>query len=71
MKKLFQRVKGETPKFFKKLRNIGLTAAAIGAAVLAAPVQLPLIVMHIAECLTVAGGIMGGVSQTTVIGEKE
>ena len=43
MKKIINRAKAPTPKFFKVLRNIGLTLAAIGGTVLAAPIALPVV----------------------------
>lgn len=67
--KLSQRVKSPTPKFFKKIRNIGLTIAALGTSILAAPVALPAVVIKIAGYLAVAGGVAGTVSQTAVEGE--
>lgn len=67
--KLAQRIKSPTPKFFKKLRNIGLGLAAISATIMAAPVSLPAIVIKIAGYLAVAGGVAGTISQTTVEGE--
>ncbi len=67
--KITQRVKSPTPKFFKKVRNIGLTIAAVGTTILAAPVSLPAIVIKIAGYLAVAGTVAGGVSQTAVKGE--
>ena len=69
MKSIMQRAKEPTPKFFKKLRNIGLALAAIGATIIAAPVALPVIVVKIAGYLAVAGSVLSGVSQVTV--EKE
>lgn len=60
-----------TPKFFKKLRMIGLALAAIGATILAAPVALPAIVVKIGGYLAVAGSVMSGVSQVTVKNEEE
>jgi hypothetical protein len=69
MKSIMQRAKEPTPKFFKKLRNIGLALAAIGATIVAAPVALPAIVVKIAGYLAVAGSVLSGVSQVTV--EKE
>jgi hypothetical protein len=60
-----------TPKFFKKLRNIGLAIATIGATILAAPVALPAIVVKIGGYLAVAGSVMSGVSQVTVKKEEE
>ena len=67
--KLAQRVKAPTPKFFKKERNIGLGLAAISAAIFAAPVALPPILIKVAGYLAVAGGVAGTVSQTAVKGE--
>lgn len=64
-----QRVKCPTPKFFKKIRNIGLALAAVSASIIAAPVALPAILIKIAGYLAVAGAVAGGVSQTAVTGE--
>jgi hypothetical protein len=58
-------------RFFKILRNIGVTLAAVSAAVLASPVELPTIVTDIAGYLAVAGSVMGAVSQTAVLYEDE
>lgn len=69
MKNIIQRVNAPTPKFFKKLRNIGLTVAAIAGTIIAAPVALPAVVMKVAGYLVVAGGVLGGASQTAVEGE--
>ncbi len=71
MKSIMQRAKAPTPKFFKKLRNIGLSIAAIGATILAAPVALPAIVVKIAGYLAVAGAAIGSVSQVTTEEEKD
>ena len=71
MKNIVQRVKSPTPKFFKKVRNIGLALAAIGTTLLTAPVSLPAVVIKIAGYLAVAGGVAGTVSQTAVKSEKE
>lgn len=67
--KIIQRAKAPTPKFFKKVRNISLTIAALGTTILAAPVALPAVVLKIAGYLAVAGGVAGTVSQTAVEGE--
>jgi hypothetical protein len=68
---LIQRVKAPTPKFFKVLRTIGLTMAAVSAAVLAAPVALPAAVLTIAGYIGVAGTVMTAVSQTAVEDEAK
>ena len=67
--KLAQRVKSPTPKFFKKIRNIGLALAAISATILTEPIALPAVVVKIAGYLAVAGSVAGTVSQTAVEGE--
>lgn len=61
-----QRIKAPTPKFFKVLRTIGLSLAAAGASLLAAPVALPVAVITIAGYVTVAGAVLTAVSQTAV-----
>lgn len=66
---LVERVKAPTPKFFRVLRSIGITVAAIGGAILAAPVALPAIVVNIAGYLALAGTVATTVSQATVAGE--
>ncbi|HEV8270251.1 MAG TPA: hypothetical protein VGQ04_03040 [Chitinophagaceae bacterium] len=64
-------MKRRTPKFFKTVRNVGLTLAGVGAAILAAPVALPAIVLQIGGYLTLAGTVAGMVSQTAVTNEKK
>jgi hypothetical protein len=64
MNEILNRVGSPTPTFFKKLRNIGLTVAAIAGAIIAAPVALPAVIVKIAGYLVVAGGVLGGTSQT-------
>jgi hypothetical protein len=70
MKGIIQRVQSPTPKFFKKLRNIGLILATIATTVVAAPVALPAVVLKIAGYLAVASGVASAVSQTAVEGDK-
>lgn len=65
MKKIINRAKAPTPKFFKVLRNIGLALAAIGGAVVAAPIALPIAVSSIGGYLALAGGVLSAVSQMT------
>ncbi|MBS1744083.1 MAG: hypothetical protein JST81_13710 [Bacteroidetes bacterium] len=66
---IINRAKSPTPKFFKKVRNIGLVLATVGTTIIAAPVALPAVLVKIAGYLAVAGGVASAVSQTTV--EKE
>ena len=69
MKQIFQRVNAPTPKFFKTLRNIGIAVAAIAGTIITAPIALPAVVIKVAGYLVVAGGVLGGASQTAVEGE--
>lgn len=66
---IINRIKAPTPMFFRKLRNIGIALAAMGGAILTAPVALPALVVTIGGYLTVAGSVIGAVSQATVKGE--
>jgi uncharacterized membrane protein HdeD (DUF308 family) len=61
-----ERVKAPTPKFFKKLRTIGLALAAIGGAILASPIALPAGLVVAAGYVALAGGVVSAVSQTAV-----
>jgi uncharacterized membrane protein HdeD (DUF308 family) len=65
MKKIINRAKAPTPKFFKMLRNVGLALAAVGGTVLTAPIALPTIVTIIGGYLTLTGGILSAVCQLT------
>lgn len=65
---MVKRVKKPTPKFFKVVRNIGLTLASVSGVLLAAPVALPAGIISIAGYLAVTGGVMSAVSQMTVEG---
>ncbi|NII29275.1 hypothetical protein HB364_29620 [Pseudoflavitalea sp. X16] len=71
MSNIINRMQDKTPKFFKLLRNIGVTLLAVSAAVFAAPVELPKIINDIAGYVAVAGSVMGAVSQSAVLQEKE
>ena len=62
---IVQRAKAPTPKFFKTLRNIGIAVAAVGGALMSAPVALPAVIITVAGYLTVAGTVMTAVSQIT------
>ena len=71
MKKLINRVKAPTPKFFKKLRNVGLVLTAISTAIITAPVVLPGILVTAAGYLAVASGVVSAVSQITTSNEPK
>jgi hypothetical protein len=64
-----ERINAPTPKFFKKVRNIGLVLAAISATLLTTPVALPVVVVKVAGYLAVAGSVASAVSQTATEAE--
>lgn len=66
MKQLFQRASAPTPRFFRILRTLGLSLAAIGGGILAAPLVLPAAITTLATYLALAGGIISAVSQITI-----
>jgi uncharacterized membrane protein HdeD (DUF308 family) len=66
MNKVLYRASAPTPKFFKVLRNIGLTFAAVGGTILTAPLALPALLVTIGGYVAVAGGVLSAVSQLTV-----
>ena len=63
---LTERYKQPTPRFFRKLRNVGIALATVGGTIIAAPISLPIIVVNIASYLTVAGTVAVTVSQAVV-----
>jgi hypothetical protein len=68
---LTQRITTPCPPFFKKLRNIGLALAAVSAAILTAPVALPVLLVKVAGYVAVAGGVATAVSQATTCTDEE
>ena len=69
MNQLQERIKAPTPKFFQTLKKIGLAIAAVGAAILTAPVSLPAAIVTIGGYLALAGSVTVIVSQTAKEGE--
>ncbi|QFG53441.1 hypothetical protein [Chryseobacterium sp.] len=66
MKEIIQRLQAPTPKFFRRLRNVGLLLTGVAGAIATAPVALPAAVVTAAGYLALAGAIAGAVSQTAV-----
>jgi hypothetical protein len=66
MKKIFRRATAPTPKFFKVLRSIGLSLAAVGGTLLASPVVLPVVLVTAGGYLAVAGGVLTAASQLSI-----
>ena len=71
MKKILNRASAPTPKFFKVLRAVGLTLAAVGGTLLAAPIALPVIVTTIGGYAALAGGVLTAASQLTVTDDSK
>lgn len=71
MKKILNRAKAPTPKFFKVLRTVGLALAAVGGTILAAPIALPAIVSTIGGYVAVAGGVLSAASQLTTTDDSQ
>lgn len=68
--KLQERITKRTPKFFRRLRNIGIALAAASGAILAAPIALPAAIISAAGYLAVAGTVATAVSQAVVEGQN-
>jgi hypothetical protein len=68
---ILNRMQSPTPKFFQKIRNIGLILAAISGTIIASPVALPLIVAKVAGYLAVAGTVATAVSQAAIPGDEK
>ena len=68
---IIKRAKAPTPKFFKVLRNIGLTLAAVGGTILTAPIALPVIVTTIGGYVALAGGVLSAASQLTITDDSK
>lgn len=66
MKNLIQRLISDTPTFFKRLRNLGITVGAIGGALLAIPasmIVLPAALLTLAAHAVTVGVVTAAVSQ--------
>jgi hypothetical protein len=66
---LAKRAAAPTPKFFRRVRTIGLCLAAVGGAIIASPVALPAALVTAASYITLVGGVMSAVAQVSVGGE--
>ncbi|MBQ51632.1 MAG: hypothetical protein CMF35_08035 [Leeuwenhoekiella sp.] len=63
---ILERYRQPTPRFFRMLRTVGISLASGGAALLAAPVALPAVLLSIAGYAVVAGSVATAVSQAVV-----
>lgn len=67
---IINRIQAPTPKFFRKVRTIGLVLAAVSATLLASPIALPAMVIQVAGYLAVAGSVATAVAQTATEDEQ-
>lgn len=67
---LVSRMAAPTPKWFRIVRNLGLTLSAVGGVLVAAPVTLPAAVITVGGYLLLGGTLLGAVSQTAVSSEE-
>ena len=65
-----ERVKAPTPKWFKIIRNVGITLTAVGGAILTAPVAIPATIVTVAGYLALGGTIATAVAQTAIQAEE-
>ena len=71
LKSYFDRCGQDTPRFFKKLRTIGLIVTAAGATLLASPVAIPVAMVTFGGYLTVAGAVAIAMSQAVIVNDSE
>ena len=63
---LVERVKAPTPKWFKIIRNIGITLTAVGGAILTAPIALPATIVTVGGYLILGGTVATAIAQTAM-----
>jgi len=66
MGEIADRLKGNTPKFWKNIQKIGIVAGAVGTVLITAPVSLPVSLVSVGGYLVTAGGITAALAQLTV-----
>lgn len=71
MKKLIQRLKEPTPRFFQKIRNFGLVLTTVSAVLTTAVIPLPAVLITIAGYTALAGGIASALSQTAIKNDQK
>lgn len=63
---LLERLKQPTPRFFRKVRNMGIAFTTIGGAVIGLPGLMPPMLTTLAGYLIVAGTVASVVAQTVI-----
>ena len=67
---LVSRMAAPTPKWFRIVRNLGLTLSAVGGDMVAEPVTLPAAVITVGGYMLLGGTLQVAVSQTSVSSEE-
>jgi hypothetical protein len=65
MKHFFERLQAETPSFFKRLRNLGISITATGTSIVVIP-GIPEVLKSHASTAIWVGAVIAAVSQLTV-----
>ena len=63
---LRERIKARTPKFWKKVQKICISAGVVGTAIVASPIGLPAGIVTASGYLITAGAVGAALSQLTV-----
>lgn len=63
---ILERYSKPTPRFFRVMRNLGMTFATIGGTLIAAPINIPIWLYTISTYLIVAGTVATAISQAAV-----
>lgn len=61
-----ERVSAPTPPFWKRVQKISFILAGVSAAILTAPVSLPVGIVTVAGYIATLGTVTGALSQTAV-----
>lgn len=64
-------MKAPTPKWFKIIRNVGITLTAVGGAILASPVALPASIITVAGYVLLGGTVATAIAQTAMSSEDK
>lgn len=65
LKEITNRLKSETPPFWKRVQKLGLALGAVGTVIITAPVSLPASLVAVGGYLATAGGVAAALAQLT------
>lgn len=67
---LIDRITSPTPKWFKIIRNVGITLTAVAGVIIASPVALPSVVVTVAGYVLLGGSVASAIAQTAMQSDK-